>query len=398
MRTTSIFAATAVASALLLGACGTVRAPSTAGSGSAPLLRIGSGRSVGPDAARFASTSGAGTYRVDGTLTSSPSRASTYLLRSADRATVERVATALGLTARAVRHRHGWVVTSAAGQVQMADTGQWAFQSASDTCPVFMVDVDSADGSMGVACAASGISAPGSGGPASPPELPPAPSAATVRAVADPLLSALGLDPRTAVVTPGTAMISFDPVVAGLPTSGYGTEVLVDGHRVRAAGGWAYPGAPTLGHAYPLLGAAAALRLLASGPRPMMGAPAIACPERAPSASAPMAVCGGPSVVTGGRLGLSLRWDGGSGGSPVLVPAWFLTVRGETSPLVLVAVDPRYLAEPTPQTTTGTNPATSPSAAPGATGAGGSAGSGGSGGATTTPGGAPAGAPQLLLP
>jgi hypothetical protein len=394
VRTNSVFAATAVASALLLGACGTVRAPSTVGSGSAPLLRIGTGGSAALAAARFVSTSGAGTYQVDGTLPSGPSRASTYLLRPADRSTVEHLATTLGLAARAVRHRHGWVVTSVAGQLRMADTGQWAFAIASDTCPSFMVDVDSAYGSMGVACAASSIVPPSAGGPASPPRLPPAPSAATLRAVADPLLSALGLDPGTAVVTPATATVWVDPVVAGLPTSGYGTEVHLDGHRIQAADGWTYPGRPTPGHEYPLISAAAALTQLASGPRPMMGAPAIACPMRAPSASAPTSICGGPSVVTGGRLGLSLRWDGGSSGSPVLVPAWFLTLRGENSPLVLIAVDPKYLAEPKPPTT-GTNPATSPSAAPGSTGAGGAT---GSGGAVTAPDGAPTGGSQVPLP
>ncbi len=406
MRTRSVVIATALASGLLLTACGSEQV-SGAGSGTLPLLRIGSGSAAGvaasADLAGYGSKSGYGRYLIRGTLPSGPSHGSTYLTGRATRADVVRIAAALGLRSTPVPHRHGWVVAGAAGRLAVSDTGQWAFQDAASTCPRFVVDVDSSDGSTGVACAASGVitesGAVGSGpgapttttevaAPPKPPATPVAPvapvapampSPATLRSVAGPLLAALGLDPTKATVFPGSDQVSVDPEVAGLPTSGYATDVAVDGHHVTAADGWVYPSSPAPGHTYPLISAAAALKLLASGPEPMMGAPAMACADVAPvpapaSASAaepaPGMPCGGPSTVTGGRLGLALQWDGGYGATAVLVPAWFLTLRGDSMPLVLVAVSPKYVGSPVPPTSL-PNPVGSAGSAPASSGSGG---------------------------
>jgi hypothetical protein len=72
--------------------------------------------------------------------------------------------------------------------------------------------------------------------------------------------------------------------------------------------------------------------------------------------------------VTGATLGLQLSYEGtGSNGqgSEVLVPAWFFTIEGETTPTAIVAIDPAFLG--------------TPDIDPGFTGSSGSAGSGGGG-------------------
>jgi hypothetical protein len=389
MRGNTFVVSAAVASVLVISGCGTMSAGSSGRGGEPPVLRVGVTGSLGMDAAKLSSATVLGTYRIQGALPTGPTHASTYRVVSAGEASVRRVAAALGLSAPPRKHAHGWVVTAGSRELRMRDTGQWSFQRLTDTCPAYVVDVDSPDGSAGVACAvASGVVVPKPGGGFEPdPSVTPNMSAEHLRAVAAPLLSALGLDPASARVTVAAATVSVNPVVGGLPTVGYDTDVVVDNNGIRAAAGWAYPDQPAKGDTYPLISAQDALKLFDSLPRPMMGAPEIACPAVSPKSPASMPIrCGGPSwvvTVTGGRIGLELRWDGGPSGHPILVPAWFLTVRGSDTPLVLVAVSPKYLADPVIPVPA-PNPATSWSGVPGSTGAG-SGGSTGTGGAATKP-------------
>jgi hypothetical protein len=397
-RNTSLVIA-AVAAALLLYGCGTLHTGSSSGAGAPPVLRIGVDGSLGTQAAKLSSASGEAAYRVKGTLPTAPSHALTYRVGPVGEDAARRVAAALGLDAAPRRHAHGWVVTSRGSELRMRETGQWSLQRLADQCPPYLIDVDSAEGSGGVSCAiASGVVRPSAGGTAADGGSAPSVSGNQLRKVVYPLLSALGVDPTTAVVTVATSTVSVNPVVASLPTTGYDSDFVVDRGGDRAATGWAYRGDPATGDTYPLLSAQDALKLFASAPRPMMGAPEIACPVSTESPSAMQWRCGGSLVVTGGRLGLELRWDGGADGHPILVPAWFLAVQGSDTPLVLVAVNPKYLADPSPPTT-GPNPATSASSVPGSTG-GGSAGSSGTGGASTTgigtqPSGGPGGGTQV---
>jgi len=171
----------------------------------------------------------------------------------------------------------------------MRDTGQWSFQRVSDTCPPYLVDVDSSDDSAGVACAvSSGVAVPKAGRSFEPDSgTTPNMSAGHLRAVASPLLSALGLDAASAVVTVPAATVSVNPHVAGLPTIGYDTDIVVDSNGIRAATGWGYPDEPVKGDLYPLVSTQDALKLFDSLPRPMMGVPEIACPQvstKSPSA------------------------------------------------------------------------------------------------------------------
>ena len=189
----------------------------------------------------------------------------------------------------------------------MRDNGQWSWQRLSDTCPPSVVDVDSADGAGGVACAvaassdalakSAGGNAPDGRGVAllSPQEL---------RKRALPLLRALGLDPSAAVAFPYSGTVSVQPVVAGLPTTGYGTDVVVRPAGVWAATGWLLPAQGDRREHVPVDHGPCGSRPVQPGPQPMMGAPEIACPLTAKSSPAQPPVCGGGTVVTGGRLGL----------------------------------------------------------------------------------------------
>lgn len=384
MRTKSALVLAAVAPVLVLSGCGTVSVGGTAsGNGEPPVLRVGQGGYPGMDAAKLSSSSGVSGFRIDGQLPQGPSRAPTYLVVRPGLSVVNAVAAALGLSATPRRHSHGWMLTSGGRELRIRDTGQWSYQRVGDPCPPYLVDVDSPDGSAEVACAvAAGTAVPKAGGTAGVNGVPaPTMSAAQLRSAVARLLSGLGLDPTSAIVSVEAGTVNVNPVVAGLPTVGYGTEVTVDNRGVRAASGWTYPDKPSAGATYPLVSALAALKRFESLPKPMMGAPEIACPAIGTKSPAGMPPgCGGPPsvlVVTGGRLGLELQWDGGPGGQPVLVPAWLLTVQGSDSPLVLVAVSPKYLADPIASTLE-PNPAGPPADSPGSSGAG-SAPSAGSG-------------------
>ncbi|MDQ1496170.1 MAG: hypothetical protein QOG69_2653 [Actinomycetota bacterium] len=84
-----------------------------------------------------------------------------------------------------------------------------------------------------------------------------------------------------------------------------------------------------------------------------------------------------PQKVTGATLGLQLSYEGNGSnglGSEVLVPAWFFTIEGETTPTPVIAIDPAFLG--------------TPEIDPGFTGSSGSSGGGGGtvGSATAQPG------------
>jgi hypothetical protein len=191
------------------------------------------------------------------------------------------------------------------------------------------------------------------------------------RKAAAPVLDAVGIDPRRAVVRADRPMgvVAGDPTVADLATHGLTTTVTVSGQQVIAAGGWI--GGSRTGATYPVISAQAAWDQLVRTPFPR---PLIGCPEPRPVGTDPM-TCGGPITVTGARFGVSLHEDSGR---PVLVPSWLFDVRDSDTVLSAVAVAPRYLAAPpTPTEAPGT-------AGSGSASSGGSSGSGGSVGSTPT--------------
>ncbi len=126
-----------------------------------------------------------------------------------------------------------------------------------------------------------------------------------------------------------------DPEVAGLPTSGLRTTLVVRDGKVLSGQGWLVRAAERA--TYPLVSATDAFQLLRTTPLPM---PLMACPEPLPEGYDPVP-CGGPVTVTGARLGLSLQQDPQG---QLLVPAWLFDVEGSSYPLVQVAVPQRLLA------------------------------------------------------
>lgn len=318
----ALLAPAALATALLLAACGNQVA---GGSGTdLPVLHIGA------RAATFGDT-GSGApddpYPLVGTLPTGPSTAAVLRYGSAPvpAATVTRLAAALGLSGSATRHAHGVVVDSRAGTLNVRDGGQWSFWRTDDLCPSQRVDVDSADpDSLAVGCA---VSPPGTATPAKPVD---------PRRTAEPVLAAAGVGTTTADVDDQgeVAVVSVDPVVASVPTTGIATAVLVDARGVRSAYG--VLGEAAEGPAYPVITAAQALSVLRSQPRPEL---AIAC---AVGQTCPGV---GPQKVTGATLGLMAASDSGE---RILVPAWLFAIEGSSVPAAVVAVVDRYLADPEP--------------------------------------------------
>jgi hypothetical protein len=173
----------------------------------------------------------------------------------------------------------------------------------------------------------------------------PTPDEAAVRAAAAPVLAALGLgNAEIRVETfPSIAIVTAAPVVAGLPTAGFDVRLQYNA-KIELTGGSGWLAAPAAGAEYPLVSAQRALDAL---PKPGV-VPQVCTDRMPPSCAAP------PRVVTGARLGLALRHDQQAG--PLLVPAWLYTLKGSDLPLVVVAVDPKYLGTATPDRKDATAP------------------------------------------
>jgi hypothetical protein len=341
--------ATGVAAVLAVTACGT----EVAGSGdSPPVLHIGAPAS----AAAQADSSGKGgdgssAYQLGGDLPSGPSSAPVARFRDGgDLDDVARLASALGLRAKPVAHAYGWVVSDGDGvlRVRKDGAGAWSYSRRTGDCLAYGIDVDnpSSTGYDGVACAVAA-------GPGTAP--PDAPSGADALAAAAPLLAAAGLDAAPRALGDnglGARMVVADPVVDGLRTAGLRTSIDVAADGITGAFGFLAAAEP--GDVYPLLPAQDVFDSLVAMPRAM---PAIACPEPAPGTdpgSVPD-VCASPwnpepITITGAVLGLSLAFDGDE---PVLVPASLFSVEGWDDPLVAIAVDDAFLADPEPGTGTG---------------------------------------------
>ena len=196
------------------------------------------------------------------------------------------------------------------------------------------------------------------------PQLSPGPSADSARAIAAPVLAAVGLDATAARVEPGapTTWVSLDPVVDGLPTTGWATSLTVD------AGGTVYAdghlGTPERSDPYPLISAATAYEQLASQPMPAIGA----CPQPDPALGAPvdpavtMPSCGAvrPLVITSVRLGLAPYPEGED---LVLAPTWLFGTADGWGPQVL-AIAPEWVTEPSAPPVPEPAPAPAPAPAP----------------------------------
>lgn len=371
-RRAALTAVGAAATALVVAGCGSQ--VGAGDHGQPPKLHIGTGSGgvgamAGEAVPALAPSPGRlglfGGYVLVGQLPTSPTHAPVWRWPTgpdgaASRAQVTQLGALLGLTGTPQRHAHGWLLASSGGEssggelrVRDGESLAWSYVRGQTDCPPYQVDIDNA-GDGGVGCAeASAVAPAGRPGASTPSAVAPAPSDAPARA----LLSSLRISGAEHSQTDlGSAVLTVDPIVGSLPTQGIATSVIVDRHGVRAATG--HLGVPEAGADYPLRSAQDSFADLGAGPRPMIAQycgpmPAPAAPPSAagaPSALPKPQPCPSPAPtrVTGATLGLLATWDGGSAGPNVLVPAWFFTVEGSSYPLPAVAVDPAFIAAPTP--------------------------------------------------
>ena len=346
--------------AVVLGGLAIVRSGDSPGTGSLPVLHIGSASGGARDLAAAGWDSGR--YVLSGHLPDSPTSAAVRpLTATADQNRVDTLARALGL-GPATRSGDIWTARSgdAVLQVSRHPGNAWSYARHGAECPAPLPDA----GSDGVVSSCAIAVAPSSL-PVPPLDLERAASAAQrVLTVVD----KDGGDPcRRGWVDQMSGVASYltSPREGGLPAPGLVSQLTVDASGVVSGGGWL--GGSERGRTYPLVTAASAFDALSSGPQPMIacgpplktlqrGAPLPATPTVPPDEPSdppgvPMPMpCRAQVVVTGGHLGLSFAWDGRT---PLLVPAWLFDVKGSAEPLIAVAVDPKYLADPEPIGPTG---------------------------------------------
>jgi hypothetical protein len=425
VRDTSRGALGLLAAAVLITGCASRQAGPTH-SGTPPKLHIAGYQAAGADTAGKAPMAAAlngtplgvrsifgDTYVLAGSLPDKPTHASVWRWTDvpASQDDVVKVGKAVGVTGTPQRHPHGWLLTSAAGEVRVSDAigHQWSYARADLlTCSPYGIDIDNnpngAATSSGCAMAVSPDE-----------QVPNGPDDAATRAAAASVVSGLGLkgSEQVSVGSP-TSVLMISPVVGGLPTQGIETSIDIDAKGVRGALGRLAE--PASGDDYPLITAKAGFDQLSNRPRIMMGAmpycgpigvdggkgirtpqmgvataasgpsssdlalpsprpPGLVQPSApdlppAPAMSAApsfgtaepaatpeplgpptIAPCPSPKPlrVTGATLGLLMSYDGDGIGSEVLVPAWFFSIEGSASPTAEIAVDPSFLEQPQPQ-------------------------------------------------
>lgn len=322
-RTPTLLIAAGITGALLAG-CGSSVADSSVPADTQP-TPLHLGRSLSSSEVTGPSSPGLATD-----LPAGPDSAPLYRFAGGvDETAVAGLADALGIAGAPERHAHGWVVGGTGSRAELVvrddGVGAWAYSNDVSECGLALDADATAAGDTSVSCAA-----PASPGGAL------GPGSARAAALAEPVLTAVGLagaSPRVTVST-GATYVAVDPVIDGLPTTGITTSVTVTEHGVTAAQG-------TLarlqrGPDYPIVSAKAAYASLASLPRPEI---AIACPDH--EDGAPLTGACARRVVTGATVGLTLRSDDGT---PVLVPAWLFSTK-DAAPIAIVAVTDRFLAE-----------------------------------------------------
>jgi hypothetical protein len=296
-------------------------------------------------------TNGAG-WRLEGTLPNGSSSGRVHRLPGGTTtgAFVTVLARALGMKGEPKHLSGGWYFLSGTTELSVSELAGRHWTYSNHGCiagPVL-------DPQTGTACAvaqsappippaAGANGAPGGTGFSPPPTAsPPVPVPENIaRSLARPVFEAVGVNPEAARVDTvgGQRSIVFSPQMAGLTVVGLETRVSVDqqGEIVDASGWLATPTASAM---YPLISARQAFDQLRQQPQPMM---ALGMPCRSISGRPGC----GPTphrVVTGATLGLTQAYSSNRG--ILLVPAWLFQVRGEPTPVAVVAVEAAFLGEP----------------------------------------------------
>jgi hypothetical protein len=213
-------------------------------------------------------------------------------------------------------------------------------------------------------------------------------SVAAARRAAAPVLKALGQDDAkidASLVMGAQRVVNADPVVGGLPTSGWTTGLTVD-KQGSIVGGHGLLVAPVKGATYPVLGAKKTLELMNAAQRHghRMGIGGCARPVplkdrlEQPCNAAPAAPKSGvvpetkaapeaaAATVDKAVFGLA---EHSVAGRQTLVPSWLFEVRGSAArgafTVSYPAVDPKFLASPSPSATPSASaPAPGPTSSP----------------------------------
>lgn len=347
----------AAGAAVVLIAAGVFVARPGDGSEGPPRLRMtgvaaGSlGEAAGEPAlgAPHGGTYGGGEWKLEGELPQGPSAAPVHRLPAerSGRAFVNRLASTLDIGGDPQHLDGGWYLVEDKRELSVSERagGHWVY--ADHGCVAGPV----LDPQSGTACAIAepgGVTTvepvppPGSEPAATaPPQPSPTPSPVSeedARRVAKQILEAVGLDPASArVETSGDRRaVVLRPQVDGRPVIGLDTRIVVTPDAsVEDASGWLAD--PELGDDYPVIAAQEAFERLRDQPRPMLAEmPCEIAPGATTCPTAP------ERVVTGARLGLVQGYENGT---PLLVPAWLFDVRDQPDPVVVVAVEPRYLGD-----------------------------------------------------
>jgi hypothetical protein len=335
-----------------------------------PVLHLSSvaGGSLGLSAAVAADASGKGGapgsspggsgWRLEGKLPDGPSSGQVHLLPagSATRDFVSALARSLGMSGPPQHLKDGWYLVSGTTELSVSELAgrRWTYSNhgclagpvlnpqMSTACAVAqsvpaMPPTPSTNSTPG----GSGLNAPPTASqPGRAPEPAPVPEN-IARRTARPVLAAVGVNPGSArVETAGDQRsVVFSPEVAGFTVLGLETRVSMDEHaQIVDASGWL--ATSTMGATYPLISARQGYNQLLQQPQPMMLS---SMPCRIVS-STQGCVPAPDHVITGATLGLTQAYSTDRGIQ--LVPAWLFQVRGDPTPLAVVAVDRAYLGEP----------------------------------------------------
>jgi hypothetical protein len=333
-------------------------------------------------------------WRLQVTLPQGPSSGQVHLVlaRQQTRAFVSALGRALRMSGQPQHLTGGWYLVSGSTELSVSErpSGHWVYSNHGCIAgPVL-------DPAAGAGCAVANSvpplppelgapgakSAPGAGGTKAPrttsspiPVPAPAPVPAPVpvptpvpvpenvaRSIARPVLTAVGINADTAQTQTagGQTSVTFSPTVTGLSVLGLEASVSIDEHgRIVDASGWL--ATSTTGPTYPLISAPQAYNQLLHQPQPMM---ALAMPCRI-VAGTQGCLPAPDRAVTGATLGLVQ--DSTADQAILLVPAWLFHLRGEPTPMAIVAIDGAYLVDSGP-IPTGNKPA--PGSSPASVGGG----------------------------
>ncbi|MFD5128250.1 hypothetical protein [Streptomyces olindensis] len=356
-RTPAIIASVAAAVLLIGGGGAWLAANASGGSGGGTTSGAPGGDDTPPPLALDGYSEGGGngiapgepnpygaTYRVDGTLPGGPGEAPVYRARGeVTEEDVARLAKALGVEGTPVVQGEAWKVGAGQDgsgpslQVNRQAPGTWTFSR-------YAPGTDNCKG-------ADTCTAPGSD------DTPV--SEAVAKQAAAPVLKAVGQDDAkqdASQVMGARRVVNATPEVGGLPTHGWTTGVTV-GSDGEVVGGSGQLAVPVKGDTYPVVSARKALELMNERPndhRMGIGGCASAVPhkdrlEQPCGSSASGAPEQDAVTVENAVFGLAAHVVDGR---QALVPSWLfeVTAPGAQDPFTVTypAVDPKYLASPTP--------------------------------------------------